>query len=327
MRRREFISMFGVVAAVWPRVARGQHAATPVIGFLSNRSAEDSVRVVIAFRQGLNDGGYTDGQNVAIEYRWAEGHYDRLPSLAAELVARPVAAIVTAGGSGTANAAKAATSKIPTVFIVGTDPVEDGLVSSLARPGGNITGVTLVTSELGAKRLGLLREVIPTAGVIGVMLNPSNPGAPRVSKAVEAAARSLRQKIVLLSVKDDRELDGAFAVFAKRQASALVMMPDPFFNTQRDRIIALAARHAVPTIYDSREFAVAGGLMSYGTNYTEVYRQAGIYAARVLRGAKPADLPVVQPTKFELAINLKTAKALGLTVPNSLQLLADEVIE
>jgi len=326
MRRREFITLITGVAA-WPFAALAQQPAAPIIGFLSTRSAADSARLVTAFRQGFSDAGYTDGQNVAIEYRWADGHYDRLPGLVAELVRRPVNAIVTAGGNGAAIAAKAATSTIPIIFIVGTDPVDDGLVASLARPSGNITGVTLITSELGAKRLGLLREVVPAASVIAVMLNSTNPAAQRQTTSIEAAAHSIRQQIILLSASNDNEVERGFAVLTQSQCGALLMMPDPFFNTQPDRIIALAARHAVPTIYDSREYAAAGGLMSYGPNYVDAYRQAGIYAGRVLRGTKPADLPVLEPTKFELAINLKTAKALGLTVSNSLQLLADEVIE
>jgi putative ABC transport system substrate-binding protein len=326
MRRRDFITLLGGAAATWPLVARAQQSTMPVIGFLSARSAADSARVMTAFRQGLSDAGYADGRNVVIEYRWAEGRYDRLPGLAAELVSRPVAAIVTAG-NGAAVAAKTATSTIPTVFIVGTDPVEDGLVTSLARPGGNITGVTLVTSELGAKRLGLLREVVPAANVIAVLLNPSSPTAQRQSRDMEAAAHSISQGIILLNASDDREIEKAFSTLAQRQARAMVAMPDPFFNTRRHRIVALAASHAIPTIYDSREYALAGGLMSYGTSYSDTYRQAGIYAGRILQGTKPGDLPVLQPTKFELAINLKTAKALGLTVSSSMQLLADEVIE
>src|SRR4029077_873605 len=326
MRRREFITLITGVAA-WPHAALAQQQAAPIIGFLSTRSAADSARLVTAFRQGLSDAGYTDGQNVAIEYRWADGDYDRIPALVAELVRRPVNAIVTAGGNGAAIAAKAATSTIPIIFIVGTDPVDDGLVASIARPSGNITGVTLITSELGAKRLGLLRELVPAASVIAVMLNSNNPAAQRQSTSIEAAALSIRQKIILLSASNDSDVERDFVVLTQSQAGALLMMPDPFFNTQLDRIIALAARHAVPTIYDSREYAAAGGLMSYGPNYADLYRQAGIYAGRVLRGTKPADLPVLEPTKFELAINLKTAKALGLTVSNSLQLLADEVIE
>jgi putative tryptophan/tyrosine transport system substrate-binding protein len=324
MRRREFIALLCGATTTWSLPA---HAQQSIIGFLSARSPTDSERLVAAFREGLKDGGYSEGQNVAIEYRWAEGDFERLPSLANELVRRPVALLVTAGGNGAAISAKAATSKIPIIFVIGTDPVEDGLVASLSRPGGNMTGVTLVTSELVAKRLGLLRELMPGVGLIAVLLNRSSPASQSQSKDIEAAAQSIGQHTLQISAANDEDLERAFAAFSQRRADALVVMPDPFFNTRRDKIIALAARHAVPAIYDSGDSAVAGGLMSYGTSYAPVYREAGRYAARVLKGELPNDLPVLQPTKFDLVINQKTAKALGITVPQALLATADEVIE
>ena len=324
MRRRQFIAFLGGAATTWSLPARAQQS---IIGFLSARSPTDSERLVAAFREGLKDGGYSEGQNVAIEYRWAEGDFERLPSLANELVRRPAAVLVTAGGNGAAIAAKAATSKIPIIFVVGTDPVEDGLVASLSRPGGNMTGVTLMTSELGAKRLGLLRELMPGVGLIAVLLNASSPASQNQSKDFEAAAQSIGQQILQLSAANDEDMERAFATISQRRADALVVMPDPFFNTRRDKIIALTARYAVPAIYDSRDSAVAGGLMSYGTSYAPVYREAGRYAARVLKGERPDDLPVLQPTKFELVINVKTAKVLGLTIPDKLLVAADELIE
>ena len=284
--------------------------------------------MVTAFRLGLKETGYVEGDNAVIAFRWAEGRYDRLPAQAAELARQRVAVIVAAGGNVVAFAAKAATSTIPTVFIVGSDPVQDGLVASLARPGGNITGVTLITSELGAKRLGLLRELVPSAALIAVLLNPDQARtSQQQSRDIEAAAGAIGQRIVMLGASNDRELETAFATLKQAQAGALVIMPDPFFTTQRERLIALAGRHAIPAVYDSREYASAGGLISYGTRYTDTYRQAGVYTGRILKGTKPADLPVLQPTSFELVINLKTAKALGLEVPPTLLARADEVIE
>ena len=283
--------------------------------------------MVTAFRLGLKETGYVEGDNAVIAFRWAEGRYDRLPAQAAELARQRVAVIVAAGGNVVAFAAKAATSTIPTVFIVGSDPVQDGLVASLARPGGNITGVTLITSELGAKRLGLLRELVPSAALIAVLLNPTSSASQQQSRDIEAAAGAIGQRIVMLSASNDRELETAFATLKQAQAGALVIMPDPFFATQRERLIALAGRHAIPAVYDSREYASAGGLISYGTRYTDTYRQAGVYTGRILKGTKPTDLPVLQPISFELVINLKTAKALGLDVPPTLLARADEVIE
>jgi ABC-type uncharacterized transport system substrate-binding protein len=327
MKRRQFISLLGGAAAAWPLAARAQQPAIAIIGFLSSRSSGDSEHLVTAFREGLKEAGYVEGENAVIAFRWAEGRYDRLPAQAAELARQRVAVIVAAGGNVVAFAAKAATSTIPIVFIVGSDPVEDGLVASLSRSGGHITGVTLFTSELGAKRLGLLRELVPAAAAIAVLLNPTSPAARKQSRDIEAAARAIGERILLLNAGNDRELESAFANLKQRQAGGLVVMPDPFFTTRREQLVGFASRHTVPAVYESREYAEAGGLMSYGTRYADTYRQAGVYTGRILKGVKPADLPVLQPTTFELVINLKTAKALGLEVPPTLLARADEVIE
>jgi putative ABC transport system substrate-binding protein len=327
MQRRQFIALLGGAAAAWPFAARAQQPAVTIIGFLSSRSSGDSEHLVTAFRSGLKETGYVEGDNAVIAFRWAEGRYDRLPAQAAELARQRVPVIVAAGGNVAAFAAKAATSTIPIVFVVGSDPVRDGLVASLARPGANITGVTLFTSELGAKRLGLLRELVPTAAVIAVLRNPSSPAAQPQARDVEAAARAIGQRIILLNASNERELESVFATLAQAKAGGIVVMPDPFFTTQRERVIALASRHAVPAVYESREYALAGGLMSYGTRYADTYRQAGVYTGRILKGAKPTDLPVLQPTSFELVINLKAAKALSLDIPATVLARADEVIE
>jgi putative tryptophan/tyrosine transport system substrate-binding protein len=326
MRRREFITFLGGAATVWPVAARAQQAATPLIGFLSSRSPNESEALVAAFRRGLAETGFVEGQNVHLAFRWAEGRYDRLPELAAELVKSQVAVIASVGGSVSALAAKSATSTIPIVAVT-SDPVKAGLVASFNRPGGNVTVVSPSGTLLSAKRLGLLRELVPTATLIGVLLNPTFPDSATQLEDIEEAARALGEQIRIANASSEQDIDAAFASLSQQGVGALVSGVDPFFDTRRDQIVALAAHHAVPTIYAQRVYAVAGGLISYAPSYAEAYRQAGIYVGRILKGEKPADLPVVQPAKFELVINLKTAKALGLKVPVSMQLLADEVIE
>jgi putative tryptophan/tyrosine transport system substrate-binding protein len=326
MKRREFISFLGGAAAAWPLAARAQQPAMPVIGFLNGASAQGFAPFVAAFRQGLKEAGYVDGQNAIIEYRWAEGQYDRLPALAADLIQRNVT-VIAATSSPAALAAKAATSTVPIVFTTADDPITLGLVASLNRPGGNVTGVSNLLVELGSKQLGLLRELAPGTTVVAALMNPNFPGTERQLRDVEAAARVLGIQLIVLKASTDREIDVAFTTIAQQSGAALLVGVDPFFNERRDHIVALAARHAIPAIGSFREFAVAGGLMSYGSDFVDSYRQAGIYTGRVVRGEKPADIPVQRSTKFELVINFKTAKALGLAVPNSMQLLADEVIE
>jgi putative ABC transport system substrate-binding protein len=326
VRRRHFITLLGGAAA-WPLAARAQQPAMPVVGFLSSRSPNESASAVAAFRQSLSDAGYIEGKNVAIAFRWAEGQYGRLPALAADLARRQVAAIFATGGNPPAFAAKAATATIPIVFLVGSDPVKFGLVGSLNRPGGNITGVTLFTSLLVAKRLELLHELVPTATKIAILVNPNNSNTETDTKVAQTAARSLGQQLVVLSASSESDIDAAFATLVQQRANALLVNTDAFFLTRRNQLAALAARHAIPTIHDLRDYAAAGGLVSYGTNLLDAYRQAGSYVGKILGGEKPANLPVVQPIKFDLVINLKTAKALGLEVPPTLLALADEVIE
>ena len=327
MRRREFIKLIGGATAAWPLVARAQQPAMPVIGFLNSASPEAWAYLVTAFRQGLKETGYVESQNVAIDYRWAEGHYDRLPELAADLVRRQVRVIAATGGSPSARAAKAATTTIPIVFTVGDDPVKLQLVASLNRPDSNATGVALLISELGSKRLGLLRELVPNVSLIAVLLNPDSPLAKRQLNDLQEAARIIKQDIHILHANSEDELNLAFDTIVRLQVGALIVGSDPFFNSRRNQIVALAAQHQIPTIYEEREFAVAGGLISYGTSLADGYRQAGVYVGRILKGDNPANLPVQQLTKFELVINMKTAKALGLNVPLNLQQRADEVIE
>ena len=331
MNRREFITLIGGAAAApsmfWPRLASAEQATMPVIGFLSSRSPAESSHLVAAFRAGLQAGGYVEGQNVAIEYRWAEGQYDRLPALAADLVRRGVAVLATTGGEPSALAAKAATSTIPIVFTVGGDPVKIGLVASLNRPGGNATGVSLLTTVPEAKRLGLLHELVPNAALIGVLINPNYQGAEAQSREVQDAARAIDRRIEIATAGNDRQLEAAFGTLVQQHADALLVGADPFFGTRRDRIIALAAQFKLPAMYQFRDYPVAGGLMSYGINITDGYRQVGVYTGQVLKGAKPADLPIHQSIKFEFIINLKSAKALGLQIPDKLIALADEVIE
>jgi putative ABC transport system substrate-binding protein len=327
MRRRDFITFLAGGMTVWPLALRAQRKPTQVIGFLSARSAGASASLVAAFRRGLSETGYVEGQNVKIEYRWAEGRYDRLPELAADLVDRNVDLIATSGGPSSAQAAKTATATIPITFVVGSDPVELGLVASLARPGGNLTGVSMLMTQLNAKRLELLSELVPQAKVIALLVNPNYPGAERIMREVQEAARATGVQVLISKARTEGEIDAAFTTLVQGHVDALVVGNDSFFDSRIEQFVALAGRYAVPAIYDQREFPDSGGLMSYGTRLEAIYRQNGVYAGRVLKGEKPADLPVQQPTKFELVINLKTAKALGLTVPQSLLQRADQVIE
>jgi putative ABC transport system substrate-binding protein len=326
MKRRDFITLLGGAAA-WPLVARAQQPAKPVIGLLSTRSPDESAHVVAAFRQGLAENGYAEGQNVTVEYRWALGQYDRLSVLAAELARWPVAVLAATGGEAAALAAEAATVTIPIVATFSADPVERGLVASLSRPGGNVTGVSNLASTLEPKRFGLLRELMPQAATFGFLLNPNWPAAASQLRDMQEAARTVGVPTHVLRAGTDREIDIAFESVALHRLPALAVAADAFLNTRRGKLAALAARHAVPAMYSFRDYAVAGGLMSYGINLSDVYRQIGVYAGRILKGTKPADLPITQPTKFEFVINLKTARALGLEIPASLLSFADEVIE
>jgi putative ABC transport system substrate-binding protein len=324
-RRRDFITLLGGAAA-WPLAARGQQPAMPVMGYLNSRSRDTDTPFLAAFHRGLNETGYVEGQNVAIEYRWAEGQYDQLPVLATDLVRRRVT-VMAATSTPAALAAKAATSAIPIVFTTAADPIAVGLVDSLSRPSGNVTGVNSYLSDLGAKRLELLRQLVPTAALIGMLVNPNYPDAESQAKDVKEAARTLGQQVHVVNADSEGDLNRAFATFIELKADALLVSLDSFFLSRREQLVALAARHKIPVMYFARDFVLAGGLMSYGSDLADSYRQAGVYTGRILKGAKPVDLPVLQPTKFELSINTTTAKSLGLSIPDRLLALADEVIE
>jgi len=326
IRRRKFITLLGGAAA-WPLSARAQQPAIPVVGFLHAGSPEPNVNFVVAFRTGLGKTGYVEGQNLAIEFRWAAGQNARLPEMAADLVRRQVAAIVTPASTPAALAAKAATTTIPIVFTTGGDPISLGLVASLNRPGGNATGVAFMTVELTAKRLSLLHELVPGAAGVIALVDPNYALAEAIIKDLQEARATLGLQVEILYAGTAREIDAAFATMVQKRADALLMTASPFFTNRRVQIVTLATRHALPVLYDIREFAEAGGLMSYGPSFRDIYQQAGIYTGRILKGERPADLPVMQPTKFELVINLTTARALGITVPNMLLARADEVIE
>jgi putative ABC transport system substrate-binding protein len=324
IRRREFITLLGGAAA-WPLAARAQQPGVPVIGFLRVSAFADSVHLVAAFRLGLKEAGFIEGQNVTVEYRWADGEGDRLPALAADLVRHQATVIV--GHSIAVRAAKAASTTTPIIFVIGSDPVRSGLVASMNRPGGNMTGVTFTTVDVTAKRLGQLHELVPAAELIGVLVDPNSAESDLEARDAEAAAASIGRRVLAVKAASPSQIGSAFATFVRAGVGALLVGGGPFFTSQRARLAVLSARHSIPTSYTEREFALAGGLMSYGPSQTDAYRRAGIYAARILKGEKAGDLPVDQPTKFELIINLGTASALGIAVPNAMQLIADEVIE
>ncbi len=327
MKRREFITLLSGAAVAWPLAVRAQQPALPVIGYLSARSPDETSHLIAAFRRGLGEQDFVEGQNVTIEYRWALGQYDRLPVMASELVRRSVTVLTTTGGEPSTLAAKAATSTIPIVFTTAGDPVKQGLVASYNRPGGNATGIRLLTTSAEPKRLGLLHELVPQATTIGFLLNPSYSESASQLSAVQEAARTLNLQVHILQASTDREIEAAFETVAPQGIQALAVAADPFFDTRREKLVALAARHTVPTIYHFREYAVDGGLMSYGVDASDAYRLVGVYTGRVLKGVKPADLPVIETVKFQFVINLKTAKALGVKISDNLLSLADEVIE
>jgi putative ABC transport system substrate-binding protein len=327
MKRRELIALLGGAAAAWPLAARAQQPTRPVIGLLSVRSPDESAHLLRAFRGGLAQDGVIEGRNVAIEYRWAHGEYDQLPALAAELVHIPVAILVALGGEPAARAATAATATVPVVAVFSTDPVKSGLIASLSRPGGNVTGISNLSTAMEPKRLGLLHDLVPQAKAFGALLNPEFPTFADQLADIQAAAQTTGVEIHVFRAGTDHDIEAAFESITQQRIAALLVASDPFFNSRRDEIAALAARRGVPAMYGFRDYAVAGGLMSYGIDLPDTYRQAGVYAGHVLKGAKPADLPVLQPTKFEFVINLKAAKALGVKFSDNLLSLADEVIE
>ena len=326
MRRREFLGVLGGAAASWPLAARAQQAI-PVVGFISGQSPDGYAHLAKAWRQGLNAEGFFEGQNVVVEYRWAEGQLERLPAIVADLVGRGVAVLATGGHVQSTLSAQAATATIPIVFTTGSDPVKIGMVRSLNRPGGNATGVSFLVNQLITKRLELLRELVPKADTIGVLINPTYPTAEADIRDTEAEAAKSKLNLVVVTASTEADLNKAFDILNQKKVGALIVGADPFFNNRRQQLIVLAARHSLPTVYELREYVTGGGMSSYGTSITEAYRQAGTYVGRVLKGAKPADLPVLQSAKFELVINLKTAKGLGLSIPDKLMALADEVIE
>ena len=327
MRRRDFMTLLSGATAGWPLAARAQQPKLPVIGFMSSRSAKNSAQLLQAFHRGLREAGYIEGQNVAIEYRWAEGRYDRLAAWAAELADRQVAVIAAVGGGPSARAAKTATLTIPIVMSIGDDPVEAGFVKSLNRPGGNITGVMLFTSMIGSKRLGLLRELVPQGGAIALLVNLATSSGQTQKRDVEKVAHEIGQQLIVVNASSDEELDKAFARLTQDRIVALMVAADPYFDTRRDRIIEFVAKNRWPAIYQFRDYVQAGGLMSYGASIVETYFQNGIYVGRILKGEKPADMPVQLPTKFDLVINMKTARALGVAIPPGVLAIADEVIE